>query len=144
MFSIKTKLYPSVVTISMGYLFRNLTVSPIFITFYSISNFKVLHIQQIHLNTSHFILTFAQKYNNNSEQVTDFNSTPIYIDEYDYLLPDERIAKYPLEKRDSSKLLVYKNDTISTHTFEDIAQFLPENSLLAYNNTRVIQTRPLS
>ena len=73
--------------------------------------------------------------------MNDFNSTPIYIDEYDYLLPDERIAKYPLKKRDSSKLLVYKNDTISTHTFADIAQFLPENSLLIYNNTRVIQAR---
>ena len=73
--------------------------------------------------------------------MNDFNSTPIYIDEYDYLLPDERIAKYPLKKRDSSKLLVYKNDTISTHTFADIAQFLPENSLLIYNNARVIQAR---
>ena len=73
--------------------------------------------------------------------MNDFNSTPIYIDEYDYLLPDERIAKYPLKKRDSSKLLVYKNDTISTHTFADIARFLPENSLLIYNNTRVIQAR---
>lgn len=68
-------------------------------------------------------------------------TTPIYIDEYDYPLPDERIAKYPLAKRDASKLLVYQNDTISTHCFADISRFLPENALLVYNNTRVIQAR---
>ena len=66
---------------------------------------------------------------------------PIYIDEYDYPLPDERIAKYPLAKRDASKLLVYKNESISESTFSNIAGFLPENCLLVYNNTRVIQAR---
>jgi len=66
---------------------------------------------------------------------------PIYIDEYDYPLADERIAKFPLPRRDSSKLLLYKNATISESTFSDIAEFLPENSLLVYNNTRVIQAR---
>ena len=66
---------------------------------------------------------------------------PIYIDEYDYPLADERIAKFPLPRRDSSKLLLYKNATISESTFSDIAEFIPENSLLVYNNTRVIQAR---
>jgi len=68
-------------------------------------------------------------------------TAPIYIDEYDYLLPDERIAKYPLVKRDSSKLLLYKNRTIAESQFSNIADFLPENALLVYNNTRVIQAR---
>jgi len=68
-------------------------------------------------------------------------NAPIYIDDYDYLLPDERIAKYPLVKRDSSKLLLYKNGAISESQFFNIADFLPENSLLVYNNTRVIQAR---
>jgi S-adenosylmethionine:tRNA-ribosyltransferase-isomerase (queuine synthetase) len=66
---------------------------------------------------------------------------PIYIDEYDYLLPDERIAKFPLERRDASKLLLYNNNNISQSTFSHIADYLPENSLLVYNNTRVIQAR---
>lgn len=68
-------------------------------------------------------------------------NSPIYIDEYDYSLPDERIAKYPLAKRDSSKLLLYRNGSISESQFCNIANFLPENSLLVYNNTRVIQAR---
>ena len=69
------------------------------------------------------------------------HNQPIYIDEYEYPLPDERIAKYPLLQRDSSKLLVYKNAKITESKFSDIAEFLPENALLVYNNTRVIQAR---
>ena len=68
-------------------------------------------------------------------------NAPIYIDEYDYSLQDERIAKYPLTKRDSSKLLLYKNNTITESRFSNIADFLPGNALLVYNNTRVIQAR---
>ena len=68
-------------------------------------------------------------------------TAPIFIDEYDYHLADERIAKFPLPRRDASKLLVYKNSSISESTFSEIAGFLPENSLLVYNNTRVIQAR---
>ena len=67
----------------------------------------------------------------------------IYIDEYDYSLPDEHIAKYPLAKRDTSKLLVYKGGEIFESKFSSLADFLPENSLLVYNNTRVIQARLL-
>lgn len=66
---------------------------------------------------------------------------PIFIDEYDYPLSDERIAKYPLPQRDASKLLVYKNGEISESRFSSVADFLPENALLVYNNTRVIQAR---
>lgn len=65
----------------------------------------------------------------------------IFIDSFDYPLSDERIAKFPLSQRDGSKLLVYKNKNISQSTFANIADFLPEKSLLVYNNTRVIQAR---
>ena len=92
-----------------------------------------------------FLVTFAQKYNKFS--VSHVNptkdSTPIYIDEYNYPLPDERIAKYPLTKRDASKLLVYKNGEITESVFSSISDFLPDNALLVYNNTRVIQARLL-
>lgn len=63
------------------------------------------------------------------------------IDSFNYPLPDERIAKFPLTRRDASKLLVYKNTSITESVFSDIASFLPDNSLLVYNNTRVIQAR---
>lgn len=65
----------------------------------------------------------------------------IHIEDYNYQLPDEKIAKYPLEKRDSSKLLIYKNGQISESIFSTIDDYLPENSLLVYNNTKVIQAR---
>lgn len=65
----------------------------------------------------------------------------IHISDYNYSLPTERIARYPLEQRDYSKLLVYNKGHISQHIFKDIAQFLPEDSLLIYNNTKVIQAR---
>ncbi len=67
--------------------------------------------------------------------------TPIWIDQFDYPLPDDRIAKYPLAERDHSKLLVYKDGTISEDTFNHIGQHLNAGSLLVYNNTRVIQAR---
>ena len=63
------------------------------------------------------------------------------VDSFDYPLPDERIAKYPLSPRDSSKLLIYKNGNISENVFASIPDFLPEKSLLVYNNTKVIQAR---
>lgn len=65
----------------------------------------------------------------------------IHISDYNYSLPTERIARYPLEQRDHSKLLVYNKGHISLHIFKDIAQFLPKDSLLIYNNTKVIQAR---
>ena len=67
----------------------------------------------------------------------------IKINEYDYPLPDERIAKFPLPERDKSKLLLYSNGHISENTFDNLADFLPEKSLIVFNNTRVIQARML-
>lgn len=69
------------------------------------------------------------------------NLPPLLIGEYDYLLPDERIAKYPLEQRDASRLLVYKNRQIQSDVFRNAGRYLSGNSLLVYNNTRVIQAR---
>lgn len=67
----------------------------------------------------------------------------IRIEDYDYPLPDERIAKFPLAKRDESKLLLYKDGQVSESVFKHIADYLPAGSLLVYNNTRVIQARLL-
>ncbi len=65
----------------------------------------------------------------------------ILIEEYNYPLPDERIAKYPLSQRDQSKLLVYRDGKVSEDCFCHVGEYLPANSLLIYNNTRVIQAR---
>ena len=65
----------------------------------------------------------------------------INISDYNYELPDERIAKFPLEKRDSSKLLTYISGTVSTNVFSSLPEILPANSCLVFNNTRVIQAR---
>ena len=69
------------------------------------------------------------------------NNKPLLIESYNYELPDERIAKYPLTERDASKLLVYKNGKISESRFSELAEVLPEGCLLVYNNTRVIHAR---
>lgn len=69
------------------------------------------------------------------------NIPPIRIAEYDYPLPDERIARYPLNQRDASQLLVYQEGRIEENIFRNAVEYLPENSLLVYNNTRVIQAR---
>lgn len=64
------------------------------------------------------------------------------ISDYIYELPNERIAKYPIPERDQSKLLVYKNqDNISDYSFNQLPSLLPPNSLLIFNNTRVICAR---
>ena len=65
----------------------------------------------------------------------------ILIEEYNYPLPDERIAKYPLAQRDHSKLLVYRDGQVQEDVFHHIGQYLSSDSLLIYNNTRVIQAR---
>lgn len=67
----------------------------------------------------------------------------IRIEEFDYPLPDERIAKFPLQKRDESKLLLYKEGKVSESQFKHISDYLPEGSLMVFNNTRVIQARLL-
>lgn len=65
----------------------------------------------------------------------------IKIVDYDYPLPDERIAKYPLAKRDTSKLLVYKKGVVSEEKFTSLPDLLPPDSLMIFNNTKVIQAR---
>ena len=65
----------------------------------------------------------------------------IAIAEYDYPLPDERIAKYPLAQRDTSKLLLYKGGVVSEDIFSSLPQHIPHGSLMIFNNTRVIQAR---
>lgn len=65
----------------------------------------------------------------------------IAISDYDYHLPEERIAKFPLEKRDDSKLLVLKGNEITDRSFNEISDILPAKSLLVFNNTKVIPAR---
>lgn len=65
----------------------------------------------------------------------------IDINTFDYPLPDERIAKFPLENRSDSKLMVYRNGSISESRFGKLAQELPAGSLLVFNNTKVIRAR---
>ncbi|MEO5944697.1 MAG: S-adenosylmethionine:tRNA ribosyltransferase-isomerase [Ferruginibacter sp.] len=65
----------------------------------------------------------------------------ISILDYTYHLPEEKIALHPLTQRDASKLLIYKNGVLEESTFKNIADFLPENSLLVFNNTKVINAR---
>ncbi|MBD8348759.1 S-adenosylmethionine:tRNA ribosyltransferase-isomerase [Dysgonomonas sp. HGC4] len=65
----------------------------------------------------------------------------IHIKDYNYDLPDNKIAKYPLEERDNSKLLVYKDKTITDSRFSSIIDYLPDDSLMIFNNTKVIQAR---
>lgn len=67
----------------------------------------------------------------------------ISIEDYNYSLPDERIAKFPLPKRDESKLLLYRDGKVSQSIFRHITDYLPEGSLMVFNNTRVIQARLL-
>ncbi|MBQ6652546.1 MAG: S-adenosylmethionine:tRNA ribosyltransferase-isomerase [Prevotella sp.] len=61
--------------------------------------------------------------------------------DYDYELPDERIAKYPLPRRDQSKLLVYDRGAISEDCFANLADRLPDDALMVFNNTKVIHAR---
>jgi S-adenosylmethionine:tRNA ribosyltransferase-isomerase len=65
----------------------------------------------------------------------------IKLSDYTYNLPDERIAKFPLFKRDESKLLVYQQGKITHSVFKNITDYLPKNSLLVFNNTKVIPAR---
>lgn len=65
----------------------------------------------------------------------------IHIEDFTYSLPDERIAKYPLENRDSSKLLCYRKGTPKTMAFTDLPELLPEGSLMVFNDTKVVPAR---
>lgn len=71
------------------------------------------------------------------------NTANIKIEEYNYSLPDERIAKFPLDRRDKSKLLCRIDDLISEKSFTDLPALLPENALLLFNHTKVVKARLL-
>ena len=65
----------------------------------------------------------------------------IKISDYNYDLPDERIAKFPIALRDHSKLLVYKHGEVSDDVFHHLPTYLPQGALMIFNNTKVIQAR---
>ena len=69
------------------------------------------------------------------------NTKEIQIRDYNYPLPDERIAKFPLPERDSSKLLVYKSGEVSEDCFRSLPQYIPKGALMVFNNTKVIRAR---
>lgn len=65
----------------------------------------------------------------------------IKISDYNYDLPDERIAKFPISQRDHSKLLVYKHGEVSDDVFFHLPDYLPKGAMMVFNNTKVIQAR---
>lgn len=65
----------------------------------------------------------------------------IHIEDYNYPLPDERIAKYPLSQRDSSKLLCYKSGEVTENRFADLPALLPSDHLMVFNDTKVVPAR---
>lgn len=65
----------------------------------------------------------------------------IKISEFNYPLPDERIAKFPLATRDQSKLLVYRHGEVSEDIFTSLPHYLESGELMIFNNTKVIQAR---
>ena len=67
----------------------------------------------------------------------------LQIKDFTYNLPEDRIAKHPNPERDSSKLLVYNNGSITDDTYRNIAAYIPEGSLMVFNQTRVIHARLL-
>ena len=69
------------------------------------------------------------------------NTQEIQISDYNYELPDERIAKFPKEQRDHSKLLLYRHGEVGEDVFYNLPKYLPKGALMVMNNTRVIQAR---
>ena len=65
----------------------------------------------------------------------------IRIEDYNYNLPDETIAKYPLSERDSSKLLIYKDNCPVEGKFKEISSYIPEGSIMVFNDTKVVPAR---
>lgn len=65
----------------------------------------------------------------------------IRIEDFNYDLAENRIAKYPLPERDSSKLLIYNNGLITERTFKDIPEYLPSDSIMVFNDTKVVPAR---
>lgn len=76
-------------------------------------------------------------------QSPHFPFPAVRLEDYRYQLPEEAIAKYPLARRDQSRLLVYRQKEISHRQFRELPELLPANSLLFFNNTKVIPARML-
>ena len=68
----------------------------------------------------------------------------IFIKDFTYVLPEEKIAKFPLPQRDASKLLIYRNKKIGETIYSRIADYIPQGSLLVFNNSRVVEGEALS
>ena len=62
----------------------------------------------------------------------------IKISDYNYPLPDERIAKFPLAQRDNSKLLLYRHGEVGEDVFYHLPEYLPKGGLMVYNNTKAV------
>ena len=77
----------------------------------------------------------------NGQAIWKSSAEAIRLEEYEYDLPDERIARYPLDPRDSSRLLVYREGVILHDYFSSVPAYLPADALLVYNDTRVIPAR---
>lgn len=75
------------------------------------------------------------------ESPAEMHPAALAIADYTYHLPEERIARYPLSNRDTSKLLVYRNGTIAEQTFNRLPSLLEPNDCLVFNDTRVIHAR---
>lgn len=67
----------------------------------------------------------------------------IKLKEYNYILPENKIAKFPLEQRDDSKILIFRNNIIEDGKFSNLDELLPSNSLMIFNNTKVVPARLL-
>ncbi len=90
---------------------------------------------QRYLETSHTIHTLLT--------VTPMHPRKLFIKDFLYELPEERIAKYPLAQRDESKLLIYKQGEIKEDIYYHLDEYIPASSLLLFNNTKVIEARLL-
>ena len=69
------------------------------------------------------------------------NTKEIHISDYNYALPDERIAKFPMKERDHSKLLIYNKGEVGEDVFYNLPNYLSKGALMVFNNTKVIQAR---
>src|SRR4051812_11360076 len=67
----------------------------------------------------------------------------LFIKDFFYELPGERIAKFPLPQRDESKLLIYKDGKINEDIYYHLDKYIPAESLMVFNNTKVVQARLL-
>lgn len=83
----------------------------------------------------------ASDNHNSPKKPNTLKVNPLHIDDFDYELPDERIAKYPLEERDHSNLLVWRKGAIAHRHFYNLPKELPEGTMLVFNNTKVFRAR---